>query len=65
MLEAVEVVILDESEWDADEVSFCTTGHSTMCVAVTELDESEWDADEVSFCTTGHSTMCVAVSDEA
>jgi hypothetical protein len=34
----VAVTDLDESEWDADEVSFCTTGHSTMCVAVTDED---------------------------
>ena len=36
MLEAVEVVFLDEAEWAADEVSFCTTSSSSMCAEVTE-----------------------------
>ena len=36
MMEAVEIAFLDEAEWAADEVSFCTTSNSSMCVELTE-----------------------------
>jgi hypothetical protein len=40
-LESFDVLLLDEAEWDADEVSFCTTTNSSHCAVVTESEEAE------------------------
>jgi hypothetical protein len=40
-MEAIQVTLLDESDWDSEDVSFCTTSGSHTCTHSIEVSEDD------------------------